>query len=462
MKRSCCGAPPPLCPPPKDCASERRRPLAVGLSEALVRRSNSAAAKARPTAAGVPVPWRYTDSRLLLSVNCSTTSGGPAIKVVALIEAATVTGPAKSLIEFARLANASAALRPDLPAARVSIVAFQRGDDVPEAFLAAAREARIEVDLLHERHRFDRAVIGQLRRILQERAPDILETNNVKSHFLVRFAGLHRRYRWIAFHHGYTTTDLKMLLYNQVNRWSLPSAERVVTVCQPFARMLARRGVSPERIAVLHNLTSFIPAPPEEAVATLRARLGIPAGARVVLSVGRFSREKAQDDLLRAFEILRRRRTDPPTLLLLVGDGPDRPRLAAQARVAGLEKAVIFAGQQRDVAPFYALASVFALPSHSEGSPLVLLEAMAAGVPVAATVVGGVPEMVTNEESALLVPPRQPAQLAEALRRLLDDPGLASRLAASASARVAACYTPEVYHRTLLELYRDMMIASAG
>jgi glycosyltransferase involved in cell wall biosynthesis len=163
---------------------------------------------------------------------------------------------------------------------------------------------------------------------------------------------------------------------------------------------------------------------------------------------------------VRAFEILRRRWPDPPTFLLLVGEGPEQPRLAAMARAAGLEKAVIFAGQHRDVAPFYALASVLAIPSHSEGSPLVLLEAMAAGVPVAATAVGGVPEMVTGEESALLVPPRQPAQLAEALRRLLDEPGLASRLAVGASARVAACYTPEVYHRTLLEIYRDMMIAT--
>jgi glycosyltransferase involved in cell wall biosynthesis len=397
-----------------------------------------------------------------LFVNPSTTSGGTAIKVVALIEAATVTGPAKNLIEFARRANASAPPRPDLPAVRLSIVTFQRGGVAPEALLAAAREARIEIDLLHERYRFDRAVIGQMRHILHQRAPDILQTHNVKSHFLVRFAGLHRRHRWLAFHHGYTTTDWKMLLYNQVDRWSLPSAGRVVTVCQPFARMLTRRGVSPERIAVLHNSTPFKAEPQEDAVAAVRARLGIPTGARVVLSVGRFSREKAQDDLLLAFEILRRRQSDSPTLLLLVGDGPERPRLAAMARAAGLEEAVIFAGQQRDVAPFYALASVLALPSHSEGSPNVLLEAMAAGVPVAVTAVGGVPEMVTGEESALVVPPRQPAQLAEALRRLLDDPGLASRLAASASARIADCYTPEVYHRKLLELYRDMMIAAAG
>jgi glycosyltransferase involved in cell wall biosynthesis len=394
-------------------------------------------------------------------MNLSTSSGAPAIKVTALIEAAAVTGPAKNLIEFARRVNTSGPPSPDLPTVRLSIVTFQRGDAAPKAFLAAARTAGIEVDLVHERYRFDRTVLGQLRRVLDERNADILQTHNVKSHFLVRFAGLHHRRRWLAFHHGYTATDWKMLLYNQLDRWSLPSAQRVVTVCQAFARMLARRGVDPERISVLHNSASIKPAPPPETVNALRTRLSIPVGARVVLSVGRFSREKAQDDLLRAFEILRRQ-PNSKAVLLLVGDGPERPRLAAMVQAAGLEQAVIFAGQQTDVAPFYALANALALPSHSEGSPNVLLEAMAAGVPVAATAVGGVPEIVTGEISALIVPPRQPAQLAESLRRLLDEPGLGTRLAASASARLAACYIPEVYHRTLLEVYRDMMMATAG
>lgn len=387
------------------------------------------------------------------------TPGAPAIKVVALMEAATVTGPAKNLVEFARRANASSGLLPDLPAIRFSLVTFQRGDAVPEAFLAAARAAGVEVDLLHERHRFDTAVIGQLRRILQARQADIVQTHNVKSHFLTRLSGLDRHYRWIAFHHGYTTTDLKMLLYNQVDRWSLPKATRVVTVCQAFGRLLTRHGVRPERISVLHNSVSPKPAPSPDAVDTLRAKLGIANGARVILSVGRFSREKAQGDLLRAFEILRRA-SDIPTVLLLVGDGPERTRLTEMARKAGLEQAVIFAGQQRDVAPFYALAGVLALPSHSEGSPNVLLEAMAAGVPVVATAVGGVPEIVTHEQNALIVPPRQPAQLAEALHRLLKDPGLGSRLAANASSHLAACYTPDMYYRTLAGLYHNTMKAA--
>ena len=98
-----------------------------------------------------------------------------------------------------------------------------------------------------------------LREIAARREADIIETHAVKSHFLMRYAGLHRQCRWVAFQHGYTSEDLKMRLYIQLDRWSLPAASRVVTDCTPFARALANIGVEPERIQVLSS--SFQPVP---------------------------------------------------------------------------------------------------------------------------------------------------------------------------------------------------------
>ena len=106
--------------------------------------------------------------------------------------------------------------------------------------------------------------------------------------------------------------------------------------------------------------------------------------------------------------------------------------------------------------PFYALADVLALPSHSEGSPNVLLEAMASGLPVAATAVGGVPEIVSDGESALLVAPSDPNAMASALARLLKDEEFARRLASNARSLVAAHYTPDAYARSLTGLYREV------
>ena len=118
-------------------------------------------------------------------------------------------------------------------------------------------------------------------------------------------------------------------------------------------------------------------------------------------------------------------------------------------------KGVIFTGQVNDVHPFYAIADVFVLPSHSEGSPNVLLEAMAANLPVVATAVGGVPEMVADHESALLVPANDPPSLAAAISNMLADKNLALRLATNASTLVDTRFDPETYARSLVKIYRE-------
>jgi glycosyltransferase involved in cell wall biosynthesis len=215
--------------------------------------------------------------------------------------------------------------------------------------------------------------------------------------------------------------------------------------------------VRAERILVRHN--SIRPAEPagtEEAEA-LRARLGVAGGERVVLAVGRLSAEKAHADLLSAFRLLPEAAPGVKAKLLIVGDGPERARLEAAAASHGLSGRVLFIGQVSDVRPYYAAADALALPSHTEGSPYVLLEAMAAGLPVVATSVGGVPEMVADGESALLVPARDPRAMAAALARVLTDGGLARALADNASALAATRFSPETYVRSLLGVYRQVI-----
>jgi glycosyltransferase involved in cell wall biosynthesis len=163
-----------------------------------------------------------------------------------------------------------------------------------------------------------------------------------------------------------------------------------------------------------------------------------------------------------ALEHLRRDARATKFKLLIVGEGPERERVEAAARSLGLEASVVFAGHASDVRPFYALADVLALPSHSEGSPLVLLEAMAAGVPVVATAVGGVPEVATDGETALLVPPHDPSAIANALARVLSDATLARSLAERAAAHVAERFSPEARARALVRIYDALVSGEAG
>ena len=395
------------------------------------------------------------------------------------MEPKTVTGAAKNMIDFCRTARDLNANLPSSTSIETSIATFERARhpapklsdaqkgsassavQSPNEFLDAAREIGLEVDVIPERAPFDLRVIPALRKIVKVRAPDIILTQHVKSHFVMRLSKLWVEYPWIAFHHGYTKTRSRERIYNRMDRLSLPKADRVITVCEAFARELtSAAGVPRERIHVQHNSIRPEQAGSTEEAEVLRARLGIAKDETLVLSVGRLSREKAHIDLLSAFNYLRENNPAAKSTLVIVGEGPERVSLAAAAASFGLSENVVFAGQVGNVQPYYSAADVVVLPSHSEGSPYVLLEAMAANVPIVATAVGGVPEMVENEESALLVPARDPHSMATAISRVLTDPELARELTANASTLVATRHSPETYFRSLLEIYREVISTS--
>jgi glycosyltransferase involved in cell wall biosynthesis len=382
-----------------------------------------------------------------------------ALKILAVVEATTVNAVAKHMLEFHRAACNLKQKNPDSLPIETSLITFDRRDSTesPKEFVRSARALGLEVHIIPERFRFDPLVIPLLRKIVEHSAPDIVLTHQVKSHLLMRLSRLGERYPWVAFHHGYTTTDQKMRAYNQLNRWSLPRADKVITVCEAFARELTAAGVSRERIHVQHN--SIRPEEPASAQETeaLIARLGIAPGTSILLTVGRLSREKAHLDLLAAFKQLREINREIAVSLLIVGDGPERKSLQAAVRSMGLSGFVLFTGEVRNVQPYYGAADVFVLPSHSEGSPYVLLEAMAAKLPVVATSVGGVPEMVDNEVSALLVPPGDPSAMAAALARILTGPELADKLTENASALAATRYSPESHAESLLKIYQELV-----
>ncbi len=371
------------------------------------------------------------------------------LRLLAILEADTVTGPAKNLLQFAQCARALD------PAVETEVAVFQRKGQSNLLF-DAARQADIPVHALREAGRFDHAVIPALCALVAERKPDILQSHAVKSHFLVRAGGLGRRTPWVAFHHGYTWPDLRARMYNQLDRWSLRAPRTVLTVSEPFRRELIERGVAPRRIEVVHNAID-----PEwgrrgrpEAARALRGELGVAPEARVLLIVGRLSPEKDHGALL---EALRRLPEAPPARLVIVGDGPERPRIEAAVRALGLAGRVTLTGQVASAEPYYGIADICVLSSLSEGSPNALLEAMAAGVPVVATAVGGIPEIVADGRSALLVRPGDAAALAGAIAALLKDEELGRRLAGCARELIRERHAPEARARRLADIYGRLL-----
>ncbi len=234
-------------------------------------------------------------------------------------------------------------------------------------------------------------------------------------------------------------------------------AAAFVAVSGPIHQELARAGVPEARIRTIPNgvdTRRFAPADGEERH-RLRQALGLPP-VPIAIYAGRLAPEKGVDLLLDAWAVVRR--AGEPGLLCLVGDGADRAPLERRARDLGIVGAVRFTGAAADVAPWLRAADAFVLPSRQEGLSVALLEAMACGLAVVATAVGGSAEAAGD--AAVLVPPGSAEALGDALLRLLVDPSRARVLGESARRRAVDRFEILQVARRHLELYRE--VAAGG
>jgi glycosyltransferase involved in cell wall biosynthesis len=235
-------------------------------------------------------------------------------------------------------------------------------------------------------------------------------------------------------------------LQRRALRWALRSSDAVVALTPRSRRSLAAR----TRI----RRSCVIPNAPDLPALAGRETSG---RNRHVLFLGHLYRDKGVYELLDAFARLRSAR--PGLRLVMAGEGAEARRLRYEANRLGLSEAVELPGWvgSGEKAELLAKAACLALPSHDEGFPLALLEAMLAGVPVVATSVGGVPEIVEDGRHALLVAPHDPDALAAALARVIDDPKLAMRLSEAASRHARAEYTPDRLAERVGALYAELL-----
>lgn len=209
-------------------------------------------------------------------------------------------------------------------------------------------------------------------------------------------------------------------------------------------------GVPPDKVRVLHNGI----APAASSGIDVRDALGGHNGVALVGAVGRLYPEKNHSDLIRAVALLRDHRQR--VKCVIVGDGPEEQSLRALIGELGVADQVQLVGRRQDVPDILRALDVAVLCSRHEGSPLALMEYMAAGAPIVATEVGGVPEMIAQGVHGLLVTPGDPAALASAIGRLLDDRPLALRLGTAASDRQRIEFDLDTSVRRLEEVYAGL------
>jgi glycosyltransferase involved in cell wall biosynthesis len=231
------------------------------------------------------------------------------------------------------------------------------------------------------------------------------------------------------------------------------SAARLVAVSESARREVLRRdGYAPERVVVINNGIARRPAP--GAGPYVREQLGIGPDELVVATLSTLRPVKGHEVAIAAMAEITRR--VPGARLVVVGEGESRPALERAA--AELGPVVKFAGFRDDVMPVLDAFDVLAHPSRQEAFPTTLLEAMAAGVPQVATAVGGIPEIVEDGRTGLLMPaPPEPAELAERVVRLLRDPELRAGLAAAGRERFAERFGADAWAQRLRALYLEVL-----
>lgn len=313
---------------------------------------------------------------------------------------------------------------------------------------------------------FDPRLVDRLARVMSEVRPDIVHTHLWNADVLGALAARRARVPVVvstvqgAYHpllgaRGIVRARRRLLglTYRAIYR----RFDRVIAVSR-YVRddLVSRRGlrVVAGRVVVIPNALD------RELLASTDAPVGARGPGRRVVSVANLVPVKGHEWLLRALPSLRAR--CPDVGLVLVGDGPCRARLECLARDLGISDSVVFAGTVADPVPLVRASDVFVLPSLAEGLPLALLEALAVGTPVVASRAGGIPEVVEDERTALLVAPGDATGLAHAIARVLDDPALGGRLAAAGRTAARERFAAPVVVPRLSALYEELVRSTAA
>lgn len=283
----------------------------------------------------------------------------------------------------------------------------------------------------------DPALAVRLSRTLRRLRPDLVHTHLVHADVYGAFAGL----PVVSTKHN--DDPFRRGPFRLVERLLARRARALIAITDSLARFLVDEvGLPAEKVRVVRY---GLDEPPEPWAPNATVR--IPEGARVLLVVGRLAEQKGIDVAVAAMPAIRA--AHPEAVLVVLGEGPLHDRLVAQAG-----DGVFFAGKAGDVAEWLRRADVFVHPARWEGFGLVVLEAMLAGLPVVASRVSALPELVADGETGLLVPPDDPNALASAVVRLLGDRQLAARLGEAGLARARAEFSVDRMARDTLAVYR--------
>lgn len=305
---------------------------------------------------------------------------------------------------------------------------------------------------------FDVGALRRLRRLIREGRYDLIHTHNpIANHWTIVASRFVRKAPPIVLTEHSIHYPGRIAWWYPGVRTLFGLGNRVIVgVCEAVTE--SHRRLDPanrRRYRTIHNGIEPIVRPTAETIEARRRKLDLLPKDRVVGSVGNLRSAKAHDDLLESFVVVSK--AVPEARLLVVGDGPLRSELSARAERLGVAGSVRWLGRRTDVPEILPVFDVFVLSSRREGFPVALLEASSAGVPIVATNVGGVGEVIRDRVTGRLVPPERPDLLASAALECLMDPESASTMADAARRLFLEEFTAETMTGKTQALYSEIL-----
>jgi glycosyltransferase involved in cell wall biosynthesis len=330
-----------------------------------------------------------------------------------------------------------------------------------EGFEVLRRKAAIEETSLisvADRGPLDWGVVKRALAVCRREGVHVWHGHDYKTNVLGLILQRFHPLRLVSTAHGWVHHTWRTRLYYFLDRMALRHYERVICVSEDLVARCRQAGVPASRISLIENGIDVDDFCRSRSPTEARAELGM-APRLTIGAVGRLSAEKGFDILIRAVDRLLCGGID--VQLVIAGEGPEKETLTRLIGELGRDDRIRLLGYRTDLVQLYESMDVYALSSYREGFPNVLLEAMAVEAPVVATRINGVPSLVSPGETGEIVEPGSVVQLADALARLLADPGMRARYAAAGRRLVETKYSFAQRMSKLIQLYDEMRITGA-
>jgi glycosyltransferase involved in cell wall biosynthesis len=310
-----------------------------------------------------------------------------------------------------------------------------------EPLAARAEDDGLDVVMCNPKNEMDPVAAWKLRRVIRERGITVVHAHTAHAVAVAGIATLGTSVPLVVSRR----VDFR-LRDNIGTRWKYGRATAIIAISDAVARVLEECGIQRSRIFVVADGVDMHRAVQPMSRERLKS-LGVPTTGPLIVQVAQLVGHKDPVNFVRAIAALRS--IVPDAQALMVGEGPLRFDVEREIEQLELHDLVHLAGYRTDADEILAAANVATLSSREEGMGSVLLDALAFGLPIAATAAGGIPEVIVNEQSGLLAPPADPVALGNAIGRLINDPALAMRLAGNARRRAEDFSVERMTDRTV-------------